>query len=227
METAPVPRDPAPPVPPAARKTACGIVPAPREHAGVRVARQTAFLRRAPGDFPQEERALRDEKVQFVREVYEYSRRAGVPEWKAAEHVAVDCAGFFPRLAEGGKNGASMLHYTNYRNWLTGTSKKPGLGRLADGSPDYGNADILLRNYGCEKPLYGDPAFWESFKAHYQQLSRRCGYRRFKSNAVTGAIASRGSAALTGSRTTILPTSWVLEKREATSTSCAIATTRH
>ena len=148
-----------------------GTLPPPPH--GLRVARRTAFLRRAPGEFPQEERALRDEKVQFVREVYEYSRRAGVPEWKAAEYVAEECAGFFPRLAEGGKNGRSMLHYTNYRNWLTGTSLKPGLGRLADGSPDYGNADVLLRNYGCEKTLYGDPAFWESFKAHYLQPNQQ------------------------------------------------------
>ena len=147
-----------------------GTLPPPH---GLRIARRTAFLRRAPGEFPQEERALRDEKVQFVREVYEYSRRAGVPEWKAAEYVAEECAGFFPRLAEGGKNGRSMLHYTNYRNWLTGTSLKPGLGRLADGSPDYGNADVLLRNYGCEKTLYGDPAFWESFKAHYLQPNQQ------------------------------------------------------
>lgn len=136
-KTAPVPRDPLPPVPPAVQNAVCEIASVQEQHAGLRIARQTAFLRRAPGEFSQEERALRDEKVQFVREVYEYSRRAGVPEWKAAEHVAADCAGYFPRLAEGGKNGASMLHYTNYRNWLTGTSKKPGLGRLADGSPDY------------------------------------------------------------------------------------------
>lgn len=169
----PVPQDSALPAPPAVQSSVCEIAPLPGNHAGLRIARQTAFLRRAPGEFPQEERALRDEKVQFVREVYEYSRRAGVPEWKAAEHVAADCAGAFPRLAEGGKNGASMLHYPNYRNWLTGTSKKPGLGRLADGSPDYGNADVLLRNYGCEKPLYGDPAFWESFKSHYLQPNQQ------------------------------------------------------
>lgn len=134
-----------------------------------RPVRQTSFLRKAPGDFPPEERALRDEKVQFVREVYEYSRRAGVAEWKAAEQVAADCVSFFPRLAEGGKKGGSMLTYANYRNWLTGTSSKPGMGRLADGSPDYDNADVLLRNYGSEHVLYGDPAFWESFKAHYLQ----------------------------------------------------------
>ena len=103
----------------------------PPQH-GLRIARRTAFLRRAPGEFPQEERALRDEKVQFVREVYEYSRRAGVPEWKAAEYVAEECAGFFPRLVEGGKNGRSMLHYTNYRNWLTGTRRRLGLLRLGD-----------------------------------------------------------------------------------------------
>ena len=135
----------------------------------LRKSRQTSFLRKAPGDFPPEERALRDEKVQFIREVYEYSRRANVAEWKAAEHVAEDCAAFFPRLVEGGKNGACMLTYTNYRNWLTGTSSKPGLGRLADGSPDYDNADVLLRNYGSEHVLYGDPAFWETFKAHFLQ----------------------------------------------------------
>ena len=140
-----------------------------REQPALREVRLTNFLRKAPQEFSQEERALRDEKVQFVREVYEYSRRARVSEARAAEYIAHECASFFPRLEAGGKGGGSMLIYPNYRNWLTGTSKKPGLGRLADGSPDYANADVLLRNYGCERTLYGDPAFWESFKSHYLQ----------------------------------------------------------
>lgn len=164
-----------PQVPCAAPETAAAEVeivenrpPAPAIRPGG-ITRSTSFLRRPPAEFSAEERALRDEKAQFVREVYEYARRAHVGECKAAEHVASACAHLFPHLSEAGKGGTSALCYPNYRNWLTGTSSKPGLGRLADGSPDYGNADVLLRNYGCEKGLYGDPAFWESFKAHCLQ----------------------------------------------------------
>ena len=130
--------------------------------------RTAVRLHRSVDDFPAEERALRDEKIAFVKAVYDLSIAAGISERDAAAAVAKRRSADFPRLAEGGKGGASALHYSNYRNWLTGTATKSGLGRLADGSPNYANADRLLRNYGrASAAVYGDPAFWESIKSAY------------------------------------------------------------
>lgn len=131
---------------------------------------QNFTLHRKPADYPPEERALRDQKLEFIRAVWELHVSSGCPEGRACALVAEKRAEDFPLLMMAGKNGTSAMRYNNYRNWVNGTGKganrKPGLGRLNDGSPDYRNADVLLRNYALAgtKELYGDPMFWGALR---------------------------------------------------------------
>ncbi len=127
-------------------------------------------LRKKPADHSPEERALRDQKLEFIRAVWELRVSEGFTEKRACELIAEKRAEDFPLLMTAGKNGTSAMRYNNYRNWINGTGKgskrKPGLGRLNDGSPDYRNADVLLRNYALAgtKELYGDPMFWAALR---------------------------------------------------------------
>lgn len=128
-------------------------------------------LRKRPEDHTPEARALRDEKIEYIRAVWDLHRTTRCPEGRACAVIAETRAADFPRLSKAGKKGSSALRYNNYRNWINGCGDKPGLGRLNDGTPDYRNADVLLRNYaiGGEHELYGDPAFWTAICGLYLQ----------------------------------------------------------
>lgn len=140
----------------------------------------------SPEDHSPEERAMRDEKVAFIRAVWEFHSEHGCPESRAVEAVAARGEADFPLLSTAGKDGASALRYNNYRNWLNGTHKKPGLGRLNDGSPDFRNADVLLCNYarGQRPELFGDPLFWQALRGDWfhgsQYLAKSYRHLRWK-----------------------------------------------
>ena len=75
-----------------------------------------------------EERALRDEKVEFVRMVTDYKHahpKQGIAT--AVRHIAATRIHDFPLLSRAGKNGGPALSYANYRVWTEGTPKKEGL----------------------------------------------------------------------------------------------------
>ena len=127
-------------------------------------------MRKDPADHTPEERALRDQKVEFVRAVWEtHLAIKKCSEPRACAIVAEQRGDDFPLLLHAGKGGTSALRYNNYRNWINGYGKKPGLGRLNDGTPNYRNADVLLRNYALagESENYGDPAFWTAITAAF------------------------------------------------------------
>lgn len=125
---------------------------------------------RKPEDCPAEERALRDEKIRYIRAVWELHVATNCGEGRAAALIAEKQPDDFPRLAAAGKGGSSALRYNNYRNWIngygSGNHRRPGIGRLNDGTPDYRNADVLLPNYarGHRNTVYGDPMFWAELK---------------------------------------------------------------
>ena len=125
---------------------------------------------RKPEDCPAEERALRDEKIRYIRAVWELHVATNCGEGRAAALIAEKQPDDFPRLATAGKGGSSALRYNNYRNWINGYGsggrRRPGIGRLNDGTPDYRNADVLLPNYvrGHKNTVYGDPMFWAELK---------------------------------------------------------------
>ena len=113
-----------------------------------------------------EERALRDEKVEFVRMVTDYKHahpKQGIAT--AVRHIAATRIHDFPLLSRAGKNGGSALSYANYRVWTEGTPKKEGLIDPATGRIDYTRKNILLPNYGKTKEVPdGDPAFWTALQ---------------------------------------------------------------
>lgn len=112
-------------------------------------------LRKAPLAFDAEERALRDEKLQFIQLcLAEKQRGKAWPD--AALLIASRDAALMPRLS-----GRRLLTYDNLRKW------REVLGKTADGSPNWSNRDALLRNYGRDTERQGDPAFWTAVLACY------------------------------------------------------------
>ena len=112
-------------------------------------------LRKAPLAFDAEERALRDEKLQFIQLcLAEKQRGKAWPD--AALLIASRDAALMPRLS-----GRGLLTYDNLRKW------REVLGKTADGSPNWSNRDALLRNYGRDTERQGDPAFWTAVLACY------------------------------------------------------------
>ncbi len=130
------------------------------------VPEQDYSLYRSPEDYSATERAIRDQKLEYIRAVWELHLVSGCPEPTACALVAEKRGDDFPLLMTAGKNGTSVMRYCNYRVWVMGSKNKPGLGRLNDGTPDYRNADVLLRNYriGEKQTLYGDPMFWAELR---------------------------------------------------------------
>lgn len=129
-------------------------------------------LHRKPEDYAVKERALRDQKIEYIRAVWDLHLASGCTEPAACELVAEKRAEDFPLLMTAGKGGCSAMRYCNYRVWVTGTKDKPGLGRLNDGTPDYRNADVLLRNYQTDgkRALYGDPMFWAELRSLWLRI---------------------------------------------------------
>lgn len=128
-------------------------------------------LRTAPADHSAASRALRDEKALFIKKVWEAHIDLKISEPAACEFIAKNFGHDFPHLSTSGKKGSSSLKYNNYRNWVTGTAIRPGIGRLLDRTPNFHNIDLLLDNYGCESTLYGDPAFWRALASAYLRNS--------------------------------------------------------
>ncbi len=128
-------------------------------------------LRKEPANHSSDSRALRDEKAQFIAMVWQTHLDAKVPEKVACQLISKYNLDDFPRLSCAGKNGTSALHYNNYRNWVNGSSSKPGIGRNLDHSPNLNNMDLLLTNYGKETLLYGDPCFWRALWSEYLRNS--------------------------------------------------------
>ncbi len=119
----------------------------------------SAIAKPAALDFDREERALRDEKIQFLQLCWAEKQRGS--SWqRAASTVAMRDAELMPRLA-----AREMLTYDNCRLW------RGVIGSAVDGRPAFGNRDKLLRKYGKnsdrEFERQGDPAFWRGVMACY------------------------------------------------------------
>ncbi len=116
-------------------------------------------LRKPPLEFSREERALRDEKLQFIQ-LCLVEKQRGMAWPDAALHVATRDAALMPRLA-----GKNLLTYNNLRNWIDGRPGKPGLRNPATREIDFSRRDVLLRNYGRNTERQGDPNFWTAVMA--------------------------------------------------------------
>lgn len=165
------------PVPPATPSAGLAMLPAPGgvavpglDESVLPAARK--FLRTPPSGHSAEERALRDEKVLFVRLVEEHKAACpGCSDREAAAAVAREHGRDFPRLAVAGKHGRSALHYNNLRNWRDGNRTRPGLRNPVTGAIDWTRADLLLKNYGGERRRYGDGEFWTEILTGCNNLS--------------------------------------------------------
>lgn len=122
--------------------------------------------------FSAEDRALRDDKCQFVRLVLDYIAQHKCGRAEACRIVAETRADDFPHLLCAGKNGSNAATYSNFRNWTEGTGKRPRTNGLIDpatGKIDFSRKNVLLPRYGekhKENPP-GDPAFWKAIKSAY------------------------------------------------------------
>lgn len=128
----------------------------------------TFSLRKAPQLFSAEERALRDEKVLFVRLVLELLENAPqLNQQQACEAIAVSDCDRMPRLAK-----SHSLKYGNFRNWLNGHRDKPGLRDPLTGKVDFARADVLLRNYAPGNAVKHDERFIVMLKAAYYNTNQ-------------------------------------------------------
>ena len=82
-------------------------------------------------------RATGEQRLLFVRTVWNHITRDGMRHKAAVDLAAVEVAERCPDLIRAGKNGSSALNYTNFRTWTR------ALGRTAAGEIDFGNASAL------------------------------------------------------------------------------------
>lgn len=115
-------------------------------------------------ELPAEVRATAMERLKFVRLVRARKSVSRCTDREAAEYVAINHAQEFPVLRTAGHNGATALHYNNFRNWA----------RKVQGLTD---EETILRSL-CDnysrgaRQRYGDKRFWELFFGMYLNLNR-------------------------------------------------------
>ena len=110
-------------------------------------------------------RATGEQRLLFVRTVWNHITRDGMRHKAAVDLAAVEIAERCPDLIRAGKNGSSALNYTNFRTWTR------ALGRTAAGEIDFGNASALIdRRAGTSaRPRPGSDDFWWLFDSFYKK----------------------------------------------------------
>ena len=133
------------------------------------------YLRKPPVEHSAEDRALRDEKVLFVRLVEECKQdhrqgsATGRRSWRSL--VSMGATSRVSARRKKGEERAPFQQSAALARRRHRKTARPGLRNPATGKVEYSRADLLLKNYGQEHVRYGDDAFWTEIMAVCNNLS--------------------------------------------------------